>query len=291
MRLIVYKSFSLCLLYILSFTPIMALGIDVGGTKICVVVVEGEKIVEKEQYQTPRKEVIPAIRSIIQNFEEDKIGLAVPCYLRDGICKGAPNVRSLEGKRLRDYFRNAYIINDATAMAYGEYILRDGRYDPLLLVSLGTGVGGGLVIHGEPYEGRGSGMEIGHIKGFSVRRCDCGKIGCLETVLGGKYAGNLKEMYIRAKNGEEDALAFFEDYGVTLARGIAPAIQLLDPEIVVFGGSVSEAYEFFFPPLRDELQNLLSFITPQEIFFEKARDTCSAAFGAAVLAESHKRRL
>ncbi len=291
MCLIVYKSFSLFLLYILSFTPIMALGIDVGGTKICVVVVDGKEILEKKQFPTPKKEVIPAIRSIIQNYEEDKIGLAVPCYLRDSICKGAPNVKSLEGKRLRDYFRDAYIINDAAAMAYGEYVLRDEQYEPLLLISLGTGVGGGLVIHGKPYKGKGSGMEIGHIKGFSGRRCDCGKIGCLETVLGGKYVENLKERYIKAKNGDKESLTFFENYGVTLARGIAPAIQLLDPEIVVFGGSVSEAYRFFFPPLKNELRNLLSFITPEDILFGRAKDFCSAAFGAAVLAEGHERRL
>ena len=262
----------------------MALGIDVGGTKILAVKIENGEIKKKWIFKTENGEVIKTLMGVIEESGESVVGIGVPCYLRNGICVKAPNIPELTGQNLRNYFKKVIIMNDCTAMAYGEYALRDEKYDPLLLVALGTGVGAGLVFKGIPYVGRGSALEIGHLKGFSEKPCQCGKRGCLETVLGGGYV-DVKGMYDMAKGGDERAVKFFEDYGKTLARGLSYAIQLLDPEIVVIGGGISNAYNFFIDPMKKELEELLSFIDVDDILFEKAKSEESAALGAAYIAE------
>ena len=261
----------------------MALGIDVGGTKILGIKYIDGKILREWNFKTVDGEVKCILQKIMKESGEDVIGIGVPCYIRDGACIKAPHIRELTGKKL-DEIGNARFMNDCTAMAYGEYHLRGEKHDPLLLIALGTGVGSGLIIQGKPYIGKGSAMEIGHIKIYSDKRCECGKIGCFETMAGGKYL-NTAKMYMRVKRGDEKALKFFENYGKIVARGIAPAIQLLDPEIVVIGGSISQAYEYFMPSLIGELEKLLSYITPDDIIFERAKSSKSGAIGAALIAE------
>ncbi|AGB04402.1 transcriptional regulator/sugar kinase [Aciduliprofundum sp. MAR08-339] len=262
----------------------MVLGIDVGGTKILAARVEDGKILNRWKTGTRNGKVIATLRSIISQAGESRVGIAVPCYLRNGVCIKSPNIPELDGKILQDHFEGAIVMNDCTAMAYGEYFLRGGKYDPLLLVALGTGVGAGFVYKSSPYVGRGSAMEIGHLKGFSEMKCYCGRRGCLETVLGGRY-NDLPRMEKMARNGEKEGLRFMEEYGRTLARGIATAIQLLDPEIVVIGGSAARAYDLFERSMKEELHNLLSFITPDDIIFERARSEESGALGAALIAD------
>ncbi len=263
----------------------MALGIDVGGSKILAITIRNGKISQEWKFPTKDGRVANTIRKIVEESgEREKIGIGVPCYIRDGICVKAPHISELTGMALKKIIPDAIYMNDCTAMAYGEYYLRDEKHDPLLLVALGTGVGAGLVLRGLPYVGRGSAMEIGHIKKFSNLECQCGKRGCLETILGGRYA-NTRKMYEQAVKGDAQALKFFQEYGKKLAEGLAPAIQLLDPEIVVIGGSVSSAYPYFMPSFLEELEALLSYITPDDIIFERAKSPHSGALGAALIAE------
>lgn len=265
----------------------MALGIDVGGTKILAVVVVDGEIVKKWKYKTQNGKVLNDIRKIIIESGEKKVGIGVPCYLRDGICIHSPHIEELSQKNLNYLFPDAKILNDGTAMAYGEYYLRNEKYDPLLLVALGTGVGSGLVVNHRPYIGRGSAMEIGHLKGFSNKICKCGKRGCFETLIGGDYIKNIKEIHEFAIEGDYKSVQFFKNYGKNLAMGLSYAIQLLDPEIVVIGGSISKAFEFFIEPMKKELNRLLSFVSGDDIIFEKVRKENSGALGAALIAEKN----
>ncbi len=262
----------------------MALGIDVGGSKILAVKLESGEIVRRWKIATRNGYVLNDLRNIIAEAGDEWIGIGLPGYVRNGMCIKCPHVPELNGVAMDVLLDGARIMNDCTAMAYGEYVLRDGKYDPLLLVALGTGVGSGFVHSGRPYVGRGSALEIGHLKGFSEKPCQCGKNGCLETVLGGRYV-DVKGMYERANEGDEGAMKFFEDYGKTLARGLSYAIQILDPEIVVIGGGISKAYDFFINSMKEKLSELLSFIEVDDIVFERAKSEESAALGAAYIAE------
>ena len=262
----------------------MALGIDVGGTNILAVRVKKGGIQESWKFKTKNSEVIKIIGGIIEESAERIVGIGVPCYLKNGICVKAPNIPELNEKDLKNYFKNVVVMNDCTSMAYGEYALRGGKYDPLLLVALGTGVGAGLVFKGMPYIGNGSAMELGHIKRFSKRQCPCGKTGCFETVAGGKYV-DVKENAKRAKEGYKEAIEFMKNYGRIIGKGLSYAIQLLDPEIVVIGGGISNAYELFAGSMKEELAELLSFIDVDDIIFERAKDEYSGALGAALISE------
>ncbi len=257
----------------------MALGVDVGGTKILVYDDESGEV---RKFQTPKKGVVEFLKDIIQGSQA---GLALPCYLRKSVCVKSPHIPELNGLDIKRIFPEVYVTNDANAMAYGEYILRNGKYDPLLLVSLGTGVGGGLVYRGEIYEGRGTAMEIGHLKIFSREKCKCGLAGCLETAIGGAYK-EVEEMYNLARMGHRKGIEFFREYGRILARGLSAAIQILDPEIVVIGGSGAHAFPFFKDSLMKELRNLVSFDMLHGIILEPWIAEHSAALGVASL--SHK---
>ena len=262
----------------------MPLGIDVGGTNILAARVENGEIKENWKFKTKNGEVLKIVEGIIEESGERVVGIGVPCYLRNGICVKAPNISELDGKDLRHYFKKAIIMNDCTAMAYGEYVLRGGKYDPLLLVALGTGVGAGLVFKGMPYFGKGSAMELGHIKGFSIHKCSCGKAGCFETVAGGKYV-DVEENAKRAREGDKEAMEFMKDYGRIIGKGLSYVIQLLDPEIVIIGGGISNAYELFVNSMKEKLAELLSFIDVDDIIFDRAKGEYTGALGAALIAE------
>jgi|GEM_PF-2074461 len=262
----------------------MVLGIDVGGSKILAVQIEEDYIVRRWRINTRNGEVIDTLKRIIEESGDELIGIGLPGYLRDGVCVRCPNISELNGKSLQKIIGDVIIMNDCTAMAYGEYMLRDGKYDPLLLIALGTGVGSGLVYRGRPYMGRGSALEIGHLKGFSKIACECGKTGCLETVLGGKYV-RIEEMAERARNGDLEAMHFFEEYGKNLALALSHAIHILDPEMVVIGGGIGKSYELFMPIVKENLQELLSFISVDDILFERAKSEESGALGAAYIAK------
>jgi len=263
----------------------MPIGIDVGGTKILAVRVDKGKIVDKKIFDTVDGQVIATLRSIIDDYPEEKIGIGIPGYLVGKICVRAPHIKEFAGVDFSEIFPNACIMNDCTAMAYGEYFLRNEKYQSLLLIALGSGVGAGLIVNGRPYKARGSALEIGHLKGFSEKRCGCGKTGCFETVAGGKYLPDMKALADKARAGDSDAIEFYREYGRTVARGVAHAIQLLDPEIVVFGGGIGKSLELFLEPMKKELERLLSFVSVDDIIFEKMLSYESGGLGAALIAE------
>ncbi len=259
----------------------MVIGVDVGGTKIIGIEMDGEKILRRWKLKTVNGRVIETLKGMIG---DDLAGIGLPCYLRNGVCVKSPNISELNGKLLSDIFPGVRVMNDGTAMAYGEYYLRGEKHHSLLLVALGTGVGAGLVFNGQPYFGRGSAMELGHIKGFSSRKCLCGKEGCLETVLGGRYS-NIQEIERRAREGDAESMEYMRNYGRTLGKALSCAIQLLDPEIVVIGGSVANAFDLFIDFLLEELDKMLSFIGVDDIIFEKSKSEESGAIGAALIAQ------
>lgn len=263
----------------------MAIGIDIGGSKILLVRTENSKILDRRIYKTEPGNVVNLLRSIIDINSTEKIGVAVPGYVVGRVCISAPHVPDLEKFDFSKEFPNVKVINDATAMAYGEYLLRNERHRCLLLIVLGTGVGCGLILDGKPFVGRGSGLELGHLKGYSTIKCSCGKIGCFETIAGGAYLKDIERMTERAKARDSTALEFFRRYGIRLASGIAHVIQLLDPEIVVFGGGIGQHFELFKEGLLEELDKLLTFISPSDIIFERCISYDSGGIGAAAIAE------
>lgn len=230
--------------------------------------------------------IINTIQSVIKegevNLEDVKaigIGSPGPLDSQKGIIIKTPNlpftnfnlVRPLEVK----FGVPVFLDNDANVAAIGEYMLGAGRGKKnMVYFTVSTGVGGGAIVDGNIYRGNTSNaLEIGHttVAPFGPR-CGCGNVGCLEAVSSGTAIGkrgreavttkvetSLKdyenvtsyEVFKEAEKGDAVAKDIIEDALSYLGIGIANAISIFDPEMVVIGGGVSKAGDIVFERVRE----------------------------------------
>ena len=244
-------------------------GIDVGGTSVKVGLFEGEKLVDKWSVPTDisdgGKNIIP---DIVRSLPGPAAGaaLAVPgAVLPDGtvnrcvnlgwgVCRPTDEFTALTGIPCK-------VLNDANAAALGEQRLGGGKgFEDVLLLTLGTGVGGGVVLGGKVRNGaRGAAGEIGHLSmdpNDTAAACTCGHVGCLEQYCSATGICRLAaqagfpglsciQIVDSAAAGDEKLNAVVDNACDILGRGIADACAILDPEVVVLGGGVANAGEFF----------------------------------------------
>ena len=242
-------------------------GIDVGGTTVKLGVFSDTELLEKWEIPTDTsdggKNIIPDIvRSLPGPANAAAIG--VPgAVLRDGtvnrcvnlgwgICRPGDEFTALSGIPCR-------MANDANVAAMGEFWRGGGAgFESVLLVTLGTGVGGGLIHHGHIITGaHGAGAEIGHIcvVPAETETCGCGNHGCLEQYCSATGISRLarmagmgqltaRDIFAMASAGDETALTVVNTACDRLGQGIAAACVTVDPEAVVLGGGVSKAGEF-----------------------------------------------
>jgi predicted NBD/HSP70 family sugar kinase len=160
--------------------------------------------------------------------------------------------------------------NRATAAALGERLFGcGGRFASFLMVTLGAGVGGGLVIGRQLYPGsNGFGAEIGHISvesGETAPLCNCGQKGCLEAFVGargvlrtfeayGGRASDLSAVVASARRGDVAGIMTFEVFARYLGRGLSSIQNLLDLNAIVLSGTLSGCFDIFEQRLRSELR-------------------------------------
>lgn len=199
------------------------------------------------------------------------VGLAGAIDRRAGICRFSPYLpwrdvplRALLEARIG---RPVVIENDVSALVLAERWFGGGaELSDFIVVTLGRGVGMGMVLDGHPYRGgRGIGGEFGHITiDPDGPRCDCGKFGCLEALIGepaltrqiGALLGrdmSLAEGAERARAGEEAVRAIFSDAGETLGLALAGVINVLNPSRVLVGGEGVEMLDLLLEPMRAAL--------------------------------------
>lgn len=263
------------------------LAVDIGATFTKIALVDGGRIVERESVRTPEggpEELVSVLKShgksrLKGGFE--RIGVGVPGMVdtQRGIVRFPPNLPGWEEVYLSELLKLAFgtpvwIINDANAAVLGEWQYGAGRgSDDILLLTLGTGVGGGVITGGRLLKGvNGAGAELGHIMiDAEGPRCNCGNYGCLEAYIGSvhflkrareyihKWGEtelydiadlDMKDIYEAALRNDELALFLFGEYGRYLGYGLVSLIHIFDPEIVILGGGVSGAFEFFYPALQ-----------------------------------------
>lgn len=261
-------------------------GIDLGGTtvKLGLFTVEG-KLLDKWEIVTRTdnggEQILPDIAATLSAKLAEKgigshevlgAGLGVPgAVLEDRYVKPCVNLDGWGGdvagrlSELCGYPVKA--VNDANAAALGEMWQGGGKgCDNVVFVTLGTGVGGGIIVDGKLLTGvHGAGGELGHIKMNPAEHesCGCGKKGCLEqyasatgvvrvanqllcesgrsSALRGLDKVTAKDVFDHAKQGDELALAVVEIFGDTLGRALAAVSCVCDPEVFVIGGGVSAA--------------------------------------------------
>ncbi|MFB9377706.1 ROK family glucokinase [Kineococcus gynurae] len=288
-----------------------AVGIDIGGTKVAAGVVDGEgRVVAQLRRVTPTTSpqgVEDTIAEIVEEFARDhdivSVGIGAAGFvdaerstvlfaphlawrhepLREAVER---RVRARLGRRVG---RRTVVENDANAAAWGEYRFGAGRGESrLLCVTLGTGIGGGIVTSGSVQRGRyGIAGEFGHmIVVPGGHRCECGNRGCWEQYASGNalvrearelaranspvahrlldMAGGDPEAITgplvteAARGGDPAATELFEDVGRWLGIGIANLAAALDPGTVVIGGGVSDADELLLGPAREAYRRTLT---------------------------------
>lgn len=268
---------------------------DLGGTHLRAATVdETGRIHFRLKYDTPRAESANEIvRSLVQAVREcelqstanasadgcsiQAVSVVVPGTVKveEGMVVYAPNLRSLDGFRLTEALTNelrrpALLENDANAAAVGEMWRGAGRdRSTIVCVTLGTGVGGGIILDGKLWRGvDGAAAEIGHmgVDPFGGVACGCGSRGCLEVYASAtaivrmtreaspRYPESLlkigsdltaEAIYAAGVQGDELALEVFRRMGVYLGIGLANLINIINPEMIVIGGGVMNGWSLF----------------------------------------------
>lgn len=261
-------------------------GVDIGGTKALAVRMDGDRVVATERVVVDRSSetlaaVIDAIDSV-DGASADAIGVGLAGLVRmtDGVFVWGPHISGTD-LTVRAAVADRYgvpvaVDNDANMAARAEFATGAGAgYLNGLLVTLGTGIGGAIVVDGSVYRGGSFAGEWGHIgvqPGGLL--CDCGKRGCWETIASGPALARLAREVIAsnpsgslatrlgdlpptgesivalADTGEETARALVAEVGRAFGAGIADLIAIFDPEIVVVGGGLGSIGESIVGPAR-----------------------------------------
>ena len=285
-------------------------GIDLGGTNIKAGIVDGQgKILAeafcKTQAQRPYQDIVRDMAGcVMQALKNAKmttddilsVGIGIPGYANQKTGTGAfcTNLGWYDvplQAEIRKYFDlHIAIDNDATVAGYAESIAGVSKdAESSVFLTLGTGVGGGIVIHGRPWSGaHGIGSEVGHMT-LSVDGvpCNCGNNGCMEKYTsataiirmarqacmtypdsammlraeGDLNRINAKTVIDAAKANDRAALEVFDEYCKYLAIAINNIIAFLDPEMIVLGGGVSHAGDFLLEKVKAKVPRYLLYKT------------------------------
>ena len=291
------------------------IGYDIGGTNIAAGILdEDNRLIAKSSRKFPRgsgvDSVIDVCRQLYCDLTEQRrisqdsisgVGVAVPgsVDIRNGVVIDAHNL-GFHHTPLEDLLRTALqkpvaLVNDADAAALAEH--RVGALigtHTSVLITIGTGIGGGLILNGELFRGgRGNGTEPGHtVLHNGGKQCTCGIKGCSETYCSatrlakdGAAFGlpDARALIDAAKEGREDALSLFRIYIDDLGSYLASIVNLLDPERIAIGGGVCGAGDFLLEPLRADVKEKCFFETCPEIVVATAGND-AGIIGACLIA-------
>lgn len=279
-------------------------GVDIGGTSIKLGIFEDDQLLLKTSVKTPFGDPEAVCRVIAEQLSGHQaalvgVGSAGSVEFRRGTVS-ASNL-GWEGVPLRQMLSDhlgvpVWVDNDAQAAAMAEW--HDGACrgaQCALYLTLGTGIGGAMIVDGKPYRGPNNlGAEFGHMIIHPLgHRCSCGRRGCLEYYAS---ASSIKRMargksafavLSAAKAGEAKAVRIFERYVRELCLGLNNLIMIFDPEVIALGGGVSGAGDFLADACQRELERLFAETTdPLYCKVRIARHRNDAGIlGAALLAK------
>lgn len=260
------------------------IGIDIGGTSTKAARTnDSGAVVATASATTPSNSLealVATITALVKSLRGSSpiqaVGVGIPGLLTASTrtVQTSPHIPCISGVRLEGLLSSALSLpvvteNDANAAAYGEWISGAGRgRKHMVYLTLGTGLGCGLVIAGKLYRGAsGYAGELGHtVVEPEGRICACGSRGCLETrvsatgiVLTAREHGignpslTASSLYEAAASGDSGALGVFEETGRFLGIACANLINLLNPEVIVIGGGVMASGELLLRSARDEV--------------------------------------
>ena len=290
---------------VLALPPLLTVGVDIGGTKVAAGVVTPDgALLECVRAETPHRSQSPKVvertidelvRGLVERHDVYAVGIGAAGFVdaARGSVLFAPHL-AWRHEPLRDAMSSrlrlpVIVENDANAAAWAEWRFGAGRgEDHLVCVTLGTGIGGGMVLDGALVRGRyGVAGEYGHMQVVpGGHRCECGNRGCWEQYASGNaLVREGREMAVAnspmahallreaggdpaaltgplvtkaAQAGDQAAVELLADVGHWLGVGIANLAAALDPGLFVIGGGVSDAGELILAPARESFRRTLT---------------------------------
>lgn len=304
-------------------------GVDVGGTKCLAVALEAGRMIDERRVPTPVGEpaVLDAVAAVVAEVagsaELRGVGIGVPGFVdRAGVLRFAPNLPGVVDFPIRAEIEArlgipALADNDATCAAWGERQLGVAQgYNDVILVTLGTGIGGGIVAGGSLMRGtNGFGGEIGHmVINTDGPECPCGQRGCWERYASGSGLAALAQraaaegrarrvlaraggdvanvrgehVTVAAAEGDAEAKAVLAELGWWVALGLVNLTNIFDPQAFVLGGGLVEAGDLLLDPVREAFGELLagSSYRPGVDILPATLGEHAGAIGAACLFEN-----
>lgn len=243
------------------------IAVDIGGSTVRAALIRGRIIrsatreLRGSSADGVFEEICAAIRAVRAPVHGIGIGAPGPLDQRTGTLLAPPNLPfrnfPLAARLRKEFHVPVRLENDANCFALGEALFRKGKgHRSVIGIILGTGVGGGIVLDGRLYAGRGNAGEFGHMPVSRQGRCGCGKRGCLELHASGRAvvryarrrglrAESAREVSVLAAGGNRKAHEAFAEMGRWLGLGLAQVVHALDPDIIVLGGGVSKSWPLF----------------------------------------------
>ena len=271
------------------------IGVDLGGTKVKVGVVAGgavSRVVSRTVSASAAEQVVldEIMAAIAELFDDQVVGIGcgVPSVVdvETGTVFEVENIPSWKRVPLKEVLERrfgvpAYVNNDANAFAVGEHCFGRGQaFRDLVGLTLGTGLGTGVVIDGRLYCGRNCcAGEIGAMphKGLTVEDYCAGRFFLREGGIGGDIA------FERALAGDASAIGLFERYGRELAEAVMIVAYAYDPEAVILGGSIAAAFDLFQASMREGFGRFAYPHVIERLVIERSELADAAVLGAAAL--------
>jgi glucokinase len=272
----------------------LTIGVDIGGTKVLGGVVDSEgKVLETSRRPTPARDVaatrdtiVEVVRELAAKYDVEAVGIGAAGWIdaARSTVLFAPNL-AWRDEPLRDYVSAAVDVpvvveNDANAAAWAEFVYGAAAHadDSMVMFTVGTGIGGGIVLGGQLLRGaHGMAAESGHMLAVpGGQLCGCGRLGCLEQYASGSalvrfaregalaasraFPDTLDGPMVTeaAQSGDPVAIEAFNQVAYWLAQGLADIVQLLDPQVIVIGGGVVETGDLLMAPLREAYNEALT---------------------------------
>ncbi len=304
----------------------VVLGIDIGGTRVKTAVVRADDTViahdtmflSPEEHQEDSMVALLArkVGELRRQFPIEAVGIGTAGVIEadTGLIRQSPNFPAWQDFAMARLVGEACglpvtVDNDANMVAMGEYAFGAGKgARSMLLLTLGSGVGGGLILDGKLFRGEdGMAGEVGHItvepEGFA---CNCGNHGCLEQYASSTGLRNKvrrdrffgpntdaalqdpklpEKLYKMAQNSNKQALQYFDEFGYHLAIALGGLLNVLNLHLIVFAGGVSKSMDLWEGRLRQELRHRTFAAVLKQVRIEQAvlGDT-AGALGAASMA-------
>jgi len=300
------------------------IGIDLGGTNLKLGLFDFRlKIKDKLILTTPRlnkgqliavitdslKKLLVKNRLAKKNIAGVGLGLPGPIDSQRGIVHFFPNIPGWKKVPLKTILKNklglpVYIDNDVNLMAVAEHEFGAAKkFQNVVCLTLGTGIGGGIIIQGRLYRGSSyAAGEIGHIPINEIGpRCNCKGMACIESYIGNQRilnqarrlfqrAVSLEELSRLAKKKNKMAVGIWQEAGRKLGIALTGVINLLDPDCIIIGGGVANAGRVLFASIKNTIKKRTMFpqVSCVKIFQARLGED-AGMLGAAILAKERGR--